>query len=160
VPPVAAVGPLDAETLAGLRQAVEGILSVPVDGTPYERLFEWRARNLPGHLMLYRQFVAAVDQTAHQRAQRPFATAPPETRRAIVREIGRFGTRAQPPIKLWRGLAHRRLVLYANEVIRPVLTLFAQTHAIELAGFGPWPGTPRGLVGYRAWPHGARERSS
>jgi len=131
-----------------LLAAAETLTEYPIDAARYADFFRWRSEHLPGHRALYERFAATVNSAAVQARGCEFAACEPATRRTIL--AARFEVRAM------RGRLDRLRVsvrehdwpLFDVHIIRPITLLFASTDAWRIAGYGAWPGTPRGLENY------------
>jgi hypothetical protein len=148
VVPDAEPGDIDAATRTALLAGIGALLGIDDLGR-YEMMLVWRAKNLRGHRALYQGFVRRLDAAARASGGEAFVSLPAAAQRQLVSEAGRFGGRTSRVAQLWRVLSAPERIAYAEHIIAPVLTLFARTHAIVLAGYGPWPGQPRGLDAYR-----------
>jgi hypothetical protein len=148
----APVGPINPQALNALLAAAETLIEYPIDTARYADFFRWRAEHLRGHRALYERFAATVNHAAAQARGCEFAACEPAARRKIL--AARFEVRAA------RGRVARLRVsvrehdwpLFDAYIVRPTTLLFASTDAWRVAGYGAWPGTPRGLEEYLRGP--------
>lgn len=157
--PAGSPGPLPAGELRVLLAAAAALVTRP-DRTgagsadnppegrelaPYRRMFDARARDLPGYRELYARFARVVDRPTS------FAALPIHRRREILSDLCPPGRLA----RLHTGFTDPDRTRFRLYVIREILDLYAATDAWRELGFGPPPGLPRGLAAYTRAPERA-----
>jgi hypothetical protein len=131
-----------------LLATAETLIEYPIDAARYADFFRWRSEHVPGHRAMYERFAATVNHAAARARGCEFAACEPATRRTILA--------ARVEVRAARGRLARLRVsvrehdwpLFDAYIVRPITLLFASTDAWRIAGYGAWPGTPRGLEDY------------
>ena len=146
-------GPLAEQTLRTLIGATEAFIGYHIEVDHYADFFRWHAETLRGYRTLYARFSAVLDRSARSVDECAFADCETAMRRQILEpafsvhrsndaskgaHLGSFGQE-------WQRLEEREWRLFDRHIFRPIVRLFQETDAWRLAGYGAWPGTPRGI---------------
>lgn len=144
--PSSGVGELSADTRHTLRAVIETLVGdATTDPRSYLAHLEWRARHLPGAADVMENFAAGAQRAANLRYGTPFDDCRLEERAAILpTPPPQGGGRVRQLLELLkRRLRGADEALAYDQVIRPVLDLFAATDAWLAVGYRHHPGAPR-----------------
>lgn len=147
-------GPVDNRVVQTLLAAVQALVDAPPDTSHYQDFFRWRSQNLPGYKRLYEQFTTTANEAARNSAGCDFADCQPAKRYEILKKAFQVRAATGRLERIRAGIFDRDWVLFDRYIVREIFSLFARTNALVLLGYEAWPGTPRGLDGYRQPPPG------
>lgn len=153
-------GPLDEPTARTLLAMTDALLvETPIAAnqrTRYEDFFRWHAENVRGYRDLYLRFAAKANRAARRTAGHDFADCDVRVRRGVLDRLippraaeGRWE-------RVRAAVLERERREFRTFVILETLQLFCRTDGILNLGYDAWPGTPRGLEGYRRPPRPRR----
>lgn len=145
-------GPLDEDTRQTLLRAAYAVLDVPLRPDHYERLFDGRARTIPGFRGLYQRVADALQRASQEAHGRSYAELDPSERRQIVEKVVLSAAPNGVAGKVHTFFSGREGLQYYVHFAVPLFVCYAQTDALLELGYHTWPGLPAGRTAYREAP--------